>query len=99
MVASTLLAASGAQLILFTTGRGTPFGSVVPTMKIASNSALAGFKRNWIDFDAGRVLDQDPDTVDREFREAVLAVLNGKETANECGGYEEIAIFKDGVTL
>ena len=99
MVASTLLAASGAQLILFTTGRGTPFGSVVPTMKIASNSALAGFKRNWIDFDAGRVLDRDPDTVDREFREAVLAVLNGKETANERGGYEEIAIFKDGVTL
>lgn len=99
MVASTLLAASGAQLILFTTGRGTPFGSVVPTMKISSNTALAEFKKEWIDFDAGRILSGDPDAVDREFREAILAAANGKETANERNSYEEIAIFKDGVTL
>ena len=99
MVASTLLAASGAQLILFTTGRGTPFGSVVPTMKISSNTALAEFKKEWIDFDAGRILNGDPDAVDREFREAILAAANGKETANERNSYEEIAIFKDGVTL
>ena len=99
MVASTLLASSGAHLILFTTGRGTPFGTVVPTMKIASNSALAQFKPNWIDFDAGRVLKEDRDAADAEFFAKILAVADGAETANERNGYEEISIFKDGVTL
>lgn len=99
MVASTLLAASGAQLILFTTGRGTPFGTVVPTMKIASNSALAEHKRGWIDFDAGRLLEEDPEAIRQEFIAEVLAVANGSQTANERNGDEQIAIFKDGVTL
>lgn len=99
MVASTLLASSGAHLILFTTGRGTPFGTVVPTMKIASNSALAQFKPNWIDFDAGRVLKEDRAAVDAEFFTRILAVAGGAEAANERNGYEEISIFKDGVTL
>ena len=99
MVASTLLASSGAHLILFTTGRGTPFGTVVPTMKIASNSALAQFKPNWIDFDAGRVLAEDRAAVDAEFFAKILAVAGGAEAANERNGYEEISIFKDGVTL
>ncbi len=99
MVASTLLASSGAHIILFTTGRGTPFGSVVPTLKISSNTALAEFKPNWIDFDAGRVLNEDPAVVDREFFAKVLSVADGEEAANERNGYEEISIFKDGVTL
>ena len=99
MVASTLLASSGAHIILFTTGRGTPFGSVVPTLKISSNTALAEFKPNWIDFDAGRVLNEDPAAVDREFFAKVLSVADGEEAANERNGYEEISIFKDGVTL
>ena len=99
MVASTLLASSGAHIILFTTGRGTPFGSVVPTLKISSNTALAEFKPNWIDFDAGRVLNEDPAAVDREFFAKVLSVADGDEAENERNGYEEISIFKDGVTL
>ena len=99
MVASTLLASSGAHIILFTTGRGTPFGSVVPTLKISSNTALAEFKPNWIDFDAARVLNEEPAAVDREFFAKVLSAANGEEVANERNGYEEISIFKDGVTL
>ena len=96
MAAATLLASSGAQLILFTTGRGTPFGSVVPTLKIASNSALAKKKTNWIDFDAGRTLEENADP---DFIRLVLDTASGKEALNERNGYEEIAIFKDGVTL
>lgn len=99
MVASTLLAASGAQLILFTTGRGTPFGTVVPTLKISSNSALAQHKPGWIDFDAGRLLHEDPQAVQREFFGKILAVANGEETANERNRDEQIALFKNGVTL
>ena len=96
LAAATLLASSGAQLILFTTGRGTPFGSVVPTLKIASNSALAKKKTNWIDFDAGRTLEENADP---DFIRLVLDTASGKEALNERNGYEEIAIFKDGVTL
>lgn len=99
MVASTLLAASGAHLILFTTGRGTPFGTVVPTLKIASNRSLAEHKRGWIDFDASRVLREEEEAVEADFRRKILAVVNGEEAANERNEYEEIAIFKDGVTL
>ncbi|MDD3155181.1 MAG: altronate dehydratase family protein [Victivallaceae bacterium] len=100
MVSATLLAASGAHLILFSTGRGTPFGSIVPTLKIATNSALAQKKRNWIDFDAGRLLtEKTPHSIDREFFDLVLATASGQETANERARCEEIAIFKDGVTL
>jgi len=96
-VACTNLMAAGAQLILFTTGRGTPLGTCVPTVKISTNSALADKKKNWIDFDAGKVL-QGNDCTDELFS-LVLEIASGKQAKNEVFGYEEIAIFKDGVTL
>jgi altronate hydrolase len=101
IVSCTNLAASGADIILFTTGRGTPLGAPVPTIKIASNSALAKKKANWIDYDAGGILAGKPfDTAAAELLELVLEVAGGKtETKNEMNGYREIAIFKDGVTL
>lgn len=97
MVSSTNLMASGVHMILFTTGRGTPFGSAVPTVKIASNHDLAVKKSGWIDFDASPMLDG-IDMTD-ELLSFVIEVANGKKTKNEENGYEEIAIFKDGVTL
>ncbi len=96
-VACTNLMASGAHLILFTTGRGTPLGTCVPTLKISTNTALAEKKKNWIDFDAGRVLEGN-DCTDELFG-LVLETASGKQAKNEIFGYEEIAIFKDGVTL
>jgi len=94
LVASTVLAAAGCHLILFTTGRGTPFGCVVPTMKIATNDALAENKPNWIDWNAM----SDPDV--EAFAQKVLRVASGAERAkNEINGAQGIAIFKDGVTL
>lgn len=99
MVASTLLAASGAHIILFTTGRGTPFGSVVPTLKIATNDALAKQKRGWIDFNAGRALSEELPALDQEFCRLVIETASGAPAQNELHGYEEIALFKDGVTL
>jgi altronate hydrolase len=100
LVSSTALTAAGAQMILFTTGRGTPFGAPAPTLKIASNTDLAARKPRWIDFDAGRVLSgaSFDDLAVELFRE-ILAVAEGKRTKAELGGYREIAIFKDGVTL
>lgn len=101
LVASTALAVSGAQIVLFTTGRGTPFASAVPTVKVSSNSQLAGKKSGWIDFDAGRLL-QDGMTLSElglEFYEYVLAVANGKKVKSEEAGYRDLAIFKQGVTL
>ena len=101
IVSCTNLTASGANIILFTTGRGTPFGAPVPTIKIASNSALAKKKANWIDYDAGEILVGKPfDTAADELLQLVLEVASGKaKTKNELNGYREIAIFKDGVTL
>ncbi len=100
LVATTVLAAAQTQLVLFSTGRGTPYGGPVPTVKIASNSDLAARKPNWIDFDAGRVLTGTaPETLDDEFFDYVLRVASGEETRNEQNHYQEIAIFKDGVTL
>lgn len=96
-VACTNLMAAGAHLILFTTGRGTPLGTSVPTVKISTNTALAQKKKNWIDFDAGRVLDGNDCT--EELFDFVLEIASGRLTKNELFGYEEIAIFKDGVTL
>ena len=94
LVASTVLAAAGCHLILFTTGRGTPFGCVVPTMKVATNDALARNKPSWIDWNAM----SDPD-VDA-FAAKVMRVASGEELArNEENGAQGIAIFKDGVTL
>ena len=97
IVAITNLAAAGAQIILFTTGRGTPLGGPVPTVKISTNKDLAERKRNWIDFDASAVLDGKD--LDGELFEYVISVAEGTETKNESNGYREIAIFKNGITL
>ncbi len=100
MVAVTNLAASGAHVILFTTGRGTPLSAPVPTLKIATNSALAAKKKHWIDFNAGVLLDG-ADMA--ELSEALFAlcrrVADGEAPKSEENGYYDIAIFKDGVTL
>ncbi|MDO5141610.1 MAG: altronate dehydratase family protein [Eubacteriales bacterium] len=100
LVSATAMAAAGAHIVLFTTGRGTPFGAPVPTIKIASNSQLAAKKPGWIDFDAGTVADGEPiaDAAKRLF-ELVLQIAGGRCSMNEQHGYREIAIFKDGVTL
>ena len=100
MVAVTNLMASGAHIILFTTGRGTPLGAPVPTVKIATNSSLARRKSSWIDFDASPVLDGKPMAeLTEELLTLVLEVASGKTAKNEENGYSEIAIFKEGVTL
>ena len=101
LVASTALAASGANIVLFTTGRGTPFASPVPTVKIATNSRLAGNKKNWIDFNAGRLVTDDvpmEDLADELFQ-LVLDVASGKKVKAEIAGFHDLAIFKQGVTL
>ena len=101
LVASTALASAGCQLVLFTTGRGTPFGTFVPTMKIATNSSLASRKSNWIDFNAGQLIEGKsmPELLP-EFVDKILAVASGEELArNEMNDYREISIFKNGVTL
>ena len=97
IVAITNLMAAGVHLILFTTGRGTPVGSAVPTVKISSNRALKEKKSAWIDFDASPVLSGE-DITDGLFN-FVVEVAEGRETKNETHGYREISIFKDGVTL
>ena len=97
IVAITNLMAAGVHIILFTTGRGTPVGAPVPTVKIATNHSLAERKANWIDFDASPTLDGNPLT--DELFEYVVSVAEGKETKNEINNYREISIFKDGVTL
>lgn len=100
LVASTALVASGAHIILFTTGRGTPFGCPVPTIKISSNTELFNKKGGWIDFDAGRLLeDGSLYTLALELYDLVLEVASGKKVKNEVNGYRDIAIFKQGVTL
>lgn len=99
-VATTVLAAAGCQIILFTTGRGTPLGTVVPTIKVATNSELFAKKSNWMDFDAGRLIHgvSMPDLTD-QFVDYILDVASGKETNSEKMGFREISIFKNGVTL
>ncbi len=98
-VSSTALAAAGATAILFTTGRGTPLGFPVPTIKISSNSALARRKPGWIDFDAGTVLDQGFEGAEAALLERIAEIASGAETAAERYGEREIAIWKRGVTL
>jgi altronate hydrolase len=98
-VSCTALAAAGATAILFTTGRGTPLGFPVPTVKIASNSDLADRKKSWIDFDAGQVLRDGIDPAADRLLERILAFASGEETAAERAGEREIAIWKRGVTL
>ena len=99
MCAVTNIAAAGCHLVLFTTGRGTPFGGFVPTIKVATNSELAAKKANWIDFNAGEVLESDFDTQLEKFIDLIVAVANGQKTKNELNNTKEIAIFKTGVTL
>ncbi len=100
LVSSTALAAAGAQMILFTTGRGTPFGSAVPTVKISSRSALAQRKPDWIDFDAGALVSGgDMQTLAGSLLDLVAEIASGRQTRNEINGYRDIALFKNGVTL
>ena len=100
IVAVTNLMAAGVHLILFTTGRGTPLGSAVPTVKISTNKNLAERKKNWIDFDASLLIENKTmDELTEELLEYILKVASGKETQNEINDYREISIFKDGVTL
>ena len=100
LVAATALAASGAHIVLFTTGRGTPFASPVPTMKISSNSGLAEHKKNWIDFNAGVLLEGE--TLEGQAKrlfDMVLEIASGKLVTSEKAGFHDMAIFKQGVTL
>ncbi len=100
LVAATALAASGAHIVLFTTGRGTPFACPVPTMKISSNTPLANKKNTWIDFDCGRILDnEDKEKISNELFQFVIDVASGVKLKSELKGYHDIAIFKQGVTL
>ena len=89
--------AAGVHIILSTTGRGTPVGAPVPTVKIATNHDLATRKKNWIDFDASPTLSGSPLT--NELFDYIINVAEGELTRNELNGYREISIFKDGVTL
>lgn len=100
LVASTALAAAGAQIILFTTGRGTPFAAPVPTVKISTNSGLAGRKSNWIDFNAGELAEDKrlEEEAERLFA-YVMEVAGGRKVCSEVAGYHDMAIFKQGVTL
>ncbi len=100
LVASTALAASGCHMVLFTTGRGTPFGTFVPTIKISTNTALYNNKPGWIDFNAGTLVEgEDMKSLVMRFIDYLVAVASGCETNTERKGYREIAIFKTGVTL
>ena len=100
LVAATALAASGCQIVLFTTGRGTPFGSFVPTMKISTNTPLYEKKRSWIDFNAGTIVESESiEQVNERFIDYILSVAGGELVNNEKKNYREIAIFKTGVTL
>ena len=100
LVAATALASCGCHLVLFTTGRGTPFGTFVPTMKIATNPTLAARKPNWVDFSAGQLVEgRTMKELVPEFIDKVLAVASGEKARNEENDYREISIFKNGVTL
>ena len=101
-VSSTALTAAGAGLLLFTTGRGTPLGFPVPTLKLSTNTELSRKKPHWIDFDAGRIL-SGPATfeqMEEELLRKICRIASGVEQAqNELNGYREIAIWKGGVTV
>jgi altronate hydrolase len=100
LVAATALGSAGCQIVLFTTGRGTPFGSFVPTMKISTNSNLAKNKPGWIDFNAGVILENKTmEETHESFIEYIIKVASGEQVNNEKKNYREIAIWKSGVTL
>ena len=100
-MAATALTSAGAHIVLFTTGRGTPFGAPAPTVKVSTNSALAEKKKSWIDFNAGVLVEgKTMDEVSGEFFDYILRLANGEvQTNNEKHDFREIAIFKDGVML
>ncbi|MDC2890970.1 UxaA family hydrolase [Psychrosphaera algicola] len=99
-IATSALAASGCHMVLFTTGRGTPYGGWVPTLKIATNSEMATKKRHWIDFDAGRlVTDTSMEDLLAEFIDLLVRACNGEQVKNELNEIREVAIWKKGVTL
>ena len=100
LVSATALTAAGAHLILFTTGRGTPFGAPAPTVKISTNTPLFEKKGNWIDFNAGTVAQGESlDDAGERLLDFVLEVAGGRLTRAEEQGFREISIFKDGVVL
>ena len=99
LVAASALASAGCQLVLFTTGRGTPFGTFVPTMKVSTNTPLYEVKPHWIDYNAGVLLEQSGDVVLRDFIDYIIKVASGELVNNEKNEFKEIAIFKTGVTL
>lgn len=100
LVAASAEAAAGCQMVLFTTGRGTPFASCVPTLKIATNDSLAETKKNWIDYNAGVIVDGTSiDACGEALYDLVIATANGQKAKSEMDGYHDLAIFKQGVTL
>lgn len=100
LVAATALAAADAQIVLFTTGRGTPFACPVPTVKLSTNTALFLKKKNWIDFNCGSLLeDKEKDELAEELYSLVIRIANGERVKSETAGYSDLAIFKQGVTL
>lgn len=99
-VATSALAAAGCHMVLFSTGRGTPYGGFVPTVKLATNSELAGRKKHWIDFDAGALIHGVPMAeLLTMFIDMLVEIANGRQTRNELNNFRELAIFKSGVTL
>lgn len=99
-VATSALAGAGCHMVLFSTGRGTPYGGFVPTVKLATNSELAAKKPHWIDFDAGQLIHGvSMDHLLAEFVELIVAIADGRKTCNELNDFRELAIFKSGVTL
>ena len=100
IVSTTNLTAAGANIILFTTGIGTPLGASVPTIKVASNSRLAKRKSNWIDFNAGELIkSNDFENMTEEIFKLLIDIASGRKTKNEQNGYRDISIFKDGVIM
>lgn len=100
IVSTTNLAAAGANIILFTTGRGTPLGASVPTIKVSSNSRLAKRKSNWIDFNAGELIESnDFENMTEEIFKLLIDIASGRQSKNEQNGYRDISIFKDGVIM
>ena len=100
LVSVTTLGMSGCQLVLFSTGRGTPFGGFIPTIKVSTNTEIYKKKPNWIDFNAGSLTEGvDMDTLLEQFIDFIVEVVNGKKTRNEINHFREIGIFKTGVIL
>jgi altronate hydrolase len=101
LIASTALASTGCQMVLFTTGRGTPFGTFVPTMKISTNTQIYELKPHWMDYNAGTLLEEgiSADQVLEDFVDYIIKVASGEFVNNEKNDFREISIFKSGVTL